>query len=155
MNASEMLSETNNLSARKTVLNGAECIDIAERYHRLTMFCPLTAKASHNWMKSPLASVLFIYSLWNVELTYPILLSSPSSSSSYVSTLRPLHADGVPDISICVVAVVVVDGCESADIVAFSLPSWWKFRSHSESNTLISSGNGFGRNLLRPKPIPS
>lgn len=64
--------------------------------------------------------------------TYPTLLSS-SSSSSKVSMLFPTHLFVLP----------VVD----------SVDSWWQFTSHSASSIFNSGGRGFGRNLLRPKPI--
>lgn len=113
---------------------------------------------------------------WNTHRTYPTRFSSSSSSSIGSALVRlPSSHNGAKLTVVAAAAFVVgimwtvVDEDGGSDVgsnivvdmgigggggnVDFSLPSWRQFSSHSDNNILISWGNGFGKNLLRPRPF--
>lgn len=77
--------------------------------------------------------------------TYPNRLSS-SSPSSKVSIFMAAFT------AVCDMVCIAVNGSDGADIFDSRLPSWWKFKPHSDSTILNSDGKGFGRHFLRPNP---
>lgn len=109
---------------------------------------------------------VFLSSLW----TYPLRMSSSSSSSrgsieedGGATTTTPQPPSNFP--GAIIEAAVVVDSLldENDDDDDSCWLLWWLWglpqlfkpdeESHSVISTFISGGNGFGWNLLRPRPV--